>query len=82
MLTLESAIAKIYQLPLEQQNQVIELIELLEVQATQSSDETLHTVPNKPSISFVEATQEFMGCLDSDIEDLSHNPKYLDRFGQ
>ena len=29
-------------------------------------------------ISFTEATKEFIGCLNSDLEDLSHNPKYLE----
>ncbi len=28
-------------------------------------------------VSFADAAKEFIGCLDSDIEDLSHNPKYL-----
>ncbi|MGL6345167.1 MAG: hypothetical protein ACRC80_39200 [Waterburya sp.] len=39
--------------------------------------------PAKPEkLSFADAAQEFIGCLDSDIEDLSHNPQYLEGFGK
>jgi len=70
MLTLESAIEKIQQLPPEQQKQVFELIEDLEKQ-TQNQEKT-----------FIEMAHEFIGCLESDIEDLSYNPKYLQEFGK
>ena len=70
MLTLESAIEKIQQLPLEQQKQVFQLIEDLEEQ-TQNQEKT-----------FIEVAHEFIGCLESDIEDLSYNPKYLQEFGK
>jgi len=70
MLTLESAIEKIQQLPLEQQKQVFQLIEDLEKQ-TQNQEKT-----------FIEVAHEFIGCLESDIEDLSYNPKYLQEFGK
>ena len=70
MLTLESAIEKIQQLPPEQQKQVFELIEDLEKQ-TQNQEKT-----------FIEVAHEFIGCLESDIEDLSYNPKYLQEFGK
>lgn len=33
-------------------------------------------------ISFADAAKEFIGCLDSDLEDLSHNPQYLEGFGK
>jgi len=70
MLTLESAIKKIQQLPPEQQKQVFQLIEDLEKQ-TQNQEKT-----------FIEVAHEFIGCLESDIEDLSYNPKYLQEFGK
>ena len=70
MLTLESAIEKIQQLPPEQQKQVFELIEDLEKQ-TQNQEKT-----------FIEVAHEFIGCLESNIEDLSYNPKYLQEFGK
>jgi len=80
MLTLEMAIQKIYQLPSEQQNQLIKFIEFLEFQSMEIS----HTskVFENSQISFTQATQEFIGCLDSDLEDLSCNPKYLEGFGE
>ena len=68
MLTLESAIEKIQQLPHKQQKQIFELIEQLEKQ-TQNQEKT-----------FIEVAHEFIGCLDSDIEDLSYNSKYLQKF--
>jgi hypothetical protein len=70
MLTLESAIERIQQLPPEQQKQVFQLIEDLEKQ-TQNQEKT-----------FIEVAHEFIGCLESDIEDLSYNPKYLQEFGK
>ncbi|MEL4895271.1 hypothetical protein [Crocosphaera sp. Alani8] len=70
MLNLESAIEKIKQLSPEQQKQVFQLIEYLQAK------------PEKVEKSFAEVAHEFAGCLDSDIEDLSHNPKYLEGFGE
>jgi acetyl-CoA carboxylase alpha subunit len=70
MLTLESAIERIQQLPPEQQKQVFQLIEDLEKQ-TQNQEKT-----------FIEVAHEFIGCLESNIEDLSYNPKYLQEFGK
>lgn len=70
MLTLESAIEKIKQLSPEQQKQVFQLIEYLEKK------------PEQQEKSFVEVAHEFIGCLDSDIEDLSYNPKYLEGLGE
>jgi hypothetical protein len=70
MLTIESAIEKIKQLPPEQQKQVFQLIEYLDKK------------PDNTEKSFVEVAHEFIGCLDSDIEDLSYNPQYLEGFGE
>jgi hypothetical protein len=75
MLPLETAIQKIQQLPPEQWQKVIEFIEFLEYQSSQQQ-KTSNTLDNF-QVSFAEAAQEFMGCLDSDLEDLSHNPQYL-----
>jgi hypothetical protein len=80
MLTLEMAIQKIQQLPPEQQNKVFEFIESLESQPHQADSAQLQKEPKKKS--FAEAAHEFIGCLDSDIEDLSHNPQYLEGFGR
>ncbi|MBP0030646.1 hypothetical protein PN466_00170 [Roseofilum reptotaenium CS-1145] len=79
MLTLEMAIQKIRDFPPEQQHQVIEFIERLELR---SHKRPLDLNNNKGAQkSFAEAAQEFIGCLDSEIEDLSHNPEYLEGFG-
>lgn len=82
MLNLEMAIQKIQQLPLEQRNKVIEFIEFLEFQSSRTSQQPTPNTTEIPKISFTEATKEFIGCLDSDLEDLSHNPQYLEGFGQ
>jgi predicted 3-demethylubiquinone-9 3-methyltransferase (glyoxalase superfamily) len=73
MLTLEMAIQKIQQFPPEQRNQVIQFVEFLEFQANKTTLEPIDT--ESQEISFTQAAQEFVGCLDSDIEDLSHNPQ-------
>lgn len=80
MLSLEMTIQKIQQLPLEQRNKVIEFVAFLEFQANQAA--ATQTQTETPRTSFAEAAHEFIGCLDSDIEDLSHNPQYLEGFGK
>ena len=72
MLTREIAIQKIQQLTQEQWQKVLEFIEFLEYQSSpqQKAPKTIET----PEVSFAEAAKEFMGCLDSDLEELSHNP--------
>jgi len=80
MLTLEMAIAKIRAFPPEQQHQVIEFIERLEGRSHKPPLD-LNSKQGEQK-SFAEAAQEFIGCLDSDIEDLSHNPKYLEGLGE
>ncbi|ULB47152.1 DUF2281 domain-containing protein [Limnospira fusiformis KN01] len=80
MLTLEIAIQKIQQLPPEQWQKLLEFIEFLEYQSShqKTAPQTIET----PEVSFAEAAKEFMGCLDSDLEDLSHNPQYLEGLGE
>ncbi|MEB3162535.1 MAG: hypothetical protein VKK80_04850 [Prochlorothrix sp.] len=34
------------------------------------------------SVSFAELAHEFIGCLDSDLEDLSYNSAYMKGFGE
>ncbi len=80
MLTLEMAIEKFRQLPPEQRNKAIEFIERLEIQSSHQQH-TFKAIENS-EVSFAEADKEFIGCLDSDLEDLSHNPQYLEGFGK
>lgn len=82
MITLEMAIAKIKKLPVEQRNEVIKFVEFLEFKAENIGlnveDENLA----EKQVSFAEVAQEFIGCLDSNLEDLSYNPKYMEGFGK
>ncbi len=80
MVSLETTIQKIQQFPIEQRNKVIEFVAFLEFQANQAALTQTQTEP--PQSSFSEAAHEFIGCLDSDIEDLSHNSQYLEGFGK
>lgn len=80
MLTREIAIQKIQQLTPEQSQKVLEFIEFLEYQSSQQQKAPQTIEPSE--VSFAEAAKEFMGCLDSDLEDLSHNPQYLEGLGQ
>ncbi len=73
MLSLETAIQKIQQFPIEQRNKVIEFVAFLEFQSSQPA--STQTQPESPRPSFAEAAHEFIGCLDSDIEDFSHSPQ-------
>lgn len=82
MLPLEIAIQKIQQLPPEQQKKAIEFVEFLEFQASRTLQPQTLIAPEIAKTSFADATKEFIGCLDSDLEDLSHNPKYLEKFGR
>ncbi|TVQ51182.1 MAG: hypothetical protein EA366_15835 [Spirulina sp. DLM2.Bin59] len=80
MLNLEITIQKIQKLPPEQWLKIIEFVEFLEYQSSQQqkAPQTIEST----KISFAEAAKEFIGCLDSDLEDLSHNPQYLEKLGQ
>ena len=77
MTTLETAIDKIKQLPAEQRNEVIKFVEFLEFKLSQREYIQEQIAENEKEISFAEAAKEFMGCLDSELEDLSYNPNYI-----
>ena len=82
MTALEIAISKLKQLPPQQRSEVIDFIEFLEFKIGNLSQND-NSNPIKPSqISFAEATKDFIGCLDSNLEDLSYNPKYMEGFGK
>ena len=80
MLSPEMVIQKIQQFDSQQWNSLIEFVEFLEFRSNQV--DLPPKVLENCDLSFTEVTQEFIGCLDSDLEDLSHNPKYLEGFGQ
>jgi len=82
MITLETAIDKIKQLPAEQRNEVIKFVESLEFKSSQREYTQEQIAKNEKEICFAEAAKEFIGCLDSELEDLSYNPKYMEGFGK
>jgi hypothetical protein len=82
MITLEMAIAKIKQLPPEQRNEVIKFVEFLEFKVGKIEPIQEQTESDEKEVSFTEAAKEFIGCLDSNLEDLSYNPKYMQGFGK
>jgi hypothetical protein len=82
MTTLEIAIAKITKLSAEQRNEVIKFVEFLEFKVGKTSHIQEPIEPDQREVSFAEAAKEFIGCLDSSLEDLSYNPKYFEGFGK
>ncbi len=82
MTTLEIAMAKIKKLPIEQRNEVIKFVEFLEFKIGKISNIQEQIEPEEKEVSFSEAAKEFIGCLDSNLEDLSYNPKYMEGFGK
>jgi len=97
MTTLEIAIAKIKNLPIEQRNDVIKFVEFLEYKSgtinpnqseiseskTQDWSDFIGCIEaQEKEISFSEVAKEFIGCLDNNLEDLSYNPKYMEGFGK
>jgi hypothetical protein len=82
MTTLEIAIAKIKKLPTEQRNEVIRFIEFLEFKIGKPSDNQEQIESDKKELSFAEVAKDFIGCLESNLEDLSYNPKYMEGFGK
>lgn len=71
MTTLEIAIAKIKKLPTEQRNEVIRFIEFLEFKVGKPSGNQEQIETDKKELSFAEVAKDFIGCLDSNLEDLS-----------
>lgn len=82
MTALEIAISKLKQLPPQQRSEVIDFIEFLEFKIGKLSQNDNSNTTKQSQISFAEATKNFIGCLDSNLEDLSHNPDYMQGFGE
>lgn len=69
----ESTIAKLQNLPEPMVVEVDRFIESLINQKTTSV---------KPEVSAYELTKQWIGCADDLPEDLSHNKKYMEGYGQ
>jgi hypothetical protein len=82
MITLETAIAKIKQLPTEDQREIISFIEFLEFRSRKiiTTQEQTEITESK-TISFAEAAKDLIGCLDGLPPDLSTNKAYMEGFG-
>ncbi len=81
---LENAIAKIKQLPTEEQKQVIRFVEFLEFTTGRMSLslQQIEKTTEPKEISFAEAAKDWIGCLDGLPPDLSTNKAYMEGFGQ
>jgi hypothetical protein len=76
-LTLEETILeKVKTLSPERQQQVLDFIEFLQMKVKKEEIKT----PEK-EISFLDAAQEFIGCVDGGPGDLATNKKYLQGVG-
>jgi Protein of unknown function (DUF2281) len=68
------AAAKMQELPLEKQQEVLDFIEFLQFK--------MRVPKSEEAVSFLEAAREFVGCLDSDRTDLSYNKQYMEGYGE
>jgi hypothetical protein len=74
MTIVEIASAKLLELPLDKQQEVLDFIEFLQSKIEPEKIEE--------PVSFLEAAKEFAGCLDSNITDLSYNQQYMEGYGE
>jgi len=83
MITLETAIAKIKQLPTEDQKEIIRFVEFLEFKSGKAiTDQEEVEITEPKSISFAEAAKDLIGYLDGLPPDLSTNKTYMEGFGK
>ena len=83
MITLETAIAKIKQLPTEDQKEIIRFVAFLEFKSGKAiTDQEEVEITEPKSISFAEAAKDLIGCLDGLPPDLSTNKTYVEGFGK
>lgn len=83
MITLETAIAKIKQLPTEDQKEIIRFVEFLEFKSGKAiTDQEEVEITEPKSISFAEAVKDLIGYLDGLPPDLSTNKTYMESFGK
>jgi hypothetical protein len=77
--TKEIILEKLETLTGEQQDAVLEFIEFLRYKAQKQEQQQ---VEDKQPISAYEAAQQWAGCVDSGLGDLSTNKAYLEGFGK
>ncbi|MEH2308908.1 DUF2281 domain-containing protein [Nostoc sp.] len=74
---IHTATEKMRSLPPEKQQEVLNFIEFLQSQIAQKNTNIEQIEP----ISFLEAAQQFAGCVDGGPGDLATNKQYLEGLG-
>jgi Protein of unknown function (DUF2281) len=74
---IQTATEKMRSLPPEKQQEVLDFIEFLQSQLGQKNTSIEQIEP----ISFLEAAQQFAGCVDDGPGDLATNKQYLEGLG-
>jgi Protein of unknown function (DUF2281) len=74
---IQTATEKMRSLPPEKQQEVLDFIEFLQNQLVQENT----NIEQIESISFLEAAQQFAGCVDGGPGDLATNKQYLEGLG-
>jgi hypothetical protein len=74
---IQTATEKMRSLPPEKQQEVLNFIEFLQNQIAQKNT----TIEQIEPISFLEAAQQFAGCVDGGPGDLATNKQYLEGLG-
>ncbi|MEH2363889.1 DUF2281 domain-containing protein [Nostoc sp.] len=77
MSIIQTATEKMRSLPPEKQQEVLDFIEFLQSQLAQQNTNIEQIEP----ISFLEAAQQFAGCVDAGPSDLATNKQYLEGLG-
>ncbi len=77
MSIIQTATEKMRSLPPEKQQEVLDFIEFLQSQLAQNHTKIEQIEP----ISFLEAAQQFVGCVDAGSGNLATNKQYLEGLG-
>ena len=84
MTTLEKAVSKMQQLPIDSQHQVLKFIEFLtfEMGDRQADQETENLTAKKSEVSPRDLLKRWEGAVEDGVDDLSCNKKYMEGYGQ
>ena len=84
MTTLEKAVSKMQQMPIDRQQQVLKFIEFLTFELGDRQVKKVSEVllgDDKPVMSCYELTKKWIGIADDLPDDLSVNQKYMEGYG-
>ena len=84
MTILEKAVSKMQQLPIDRQQQVLKFIEFLtfDLGDRQVDQETENLTAKKTRSSRRDLLKKWEGAVESGVDDLSYNKKYMEGYGQ